>query len=72
MDLSKTKEIKLFNADTLEYTGSIIITNERFWEYKDVTDDHLISTTRGLPLKGVLSSLIYFNLVYDVVDCYLN
>ncbi|HOW82490.1 MAG TPA: hypothetical protein PK573_08020 [Spirochaetota bacterium] len=72
MDLSKAKEIRLFNADTLEYSGSIVIENEKFWEYRDVDNDHLMETTRGLPLKGVLTSLIYFNIVYEVVDLYLN
>ncbi|HOO72076.1 MAG TPA: hypothetical protein PK926_09970 [Spirochaetota bacterium] len=72
IDFSKVQEIKLFDADTLDYAGSIIVTNERFWEYRDVTDAHLLEITQGLPLKGVLTSLINFNLVYEVVDCYLN
>ncbi len=59
--------IKLYNMDTLEYSGSII-TNNNSWEYRDVTNDHMISVTKGMPLKAVLVCLASFNMVYDVVE----
>lgn len=72
MDLSAVKEIKLFDADTLEYVGSIMMKEHMEWEYQDVDNDFLLETTSGLPLKGVLASLINFNIVYEIVDCYLE
>jgi hypothetical protein len=72
MDVSQAREIKLFNADTLEYAGSIMISGGGYWEYRQVSDSHLLQTTQGLPLKGVLSCLINYNLVYEIVDCYLE
>jgi hypothetical protein len=57
-------EIKLYNIDTLDYFGSII-TSDKGWEYKDVNDHYLITTTRGMPLKALLANLVIFNLVYD-------
>ena len=72
MDLSAVKEIKLFDADTLDYVGSIIMKENMQWEYHDVDNEFLLETTSGLPLKGVLTSLINFNIVYEIVDCYLD
>jgi hypothetical protein len=60
-------EIKLFNADSLEYSGSIIV-NGQTWEFSGVTDEHLVRTTSGMPVKALLACLISFNLVYDIVQ----
>ena len=59
--------IKLYHMDTLEYSGSIIV-KENAWEYQDVTDDHMMSVTRGMPLKALLACLTTFNLVYDMIQ----
>ena len=67
MNMLNAKEIKLFNADTLEYAGSIII-NESSWSYTDVKDDYMIGVTSGMPLKAALQCMITFNLVYDVIE----
>jgi hypothetical protein len=68
MMTTAVSEVKLFDADTLEYSGSIIVNNDNSWQYKDVTDDHMIEITRGMPLKGVLVMMINFNLVYDIIS----
>jgi len=65
--MNQIKEIKLYDADTLEYAGSMKV-NGQEWRYDGVNDEHLIKTTTGFPLKAVLSSLITFNLVYDVIE----
>jgi hypothetical protein len=59
-------EIKLYHMDSLKYSGSIIV-KDTTWEYREVMDDHMISVTRGMPLKAVLSCLTTFNLVYDII-----
>lgn len=61
------KEVKLFYADTLEYAGSMIV-NGPEWEYTGVKDEHMITVTKGMPLKAVCSCLINFNLVYDIIE----
>ena len=65
MDL--IKEIKLYDADSLEYSGSMIV-NGKEWKYDGVKDEHLIKVTSGMPLKAALSCLISFNFVYDVIE----
>jgi len=67
MNFIKIKEIKLFDADSLEYAGSILV-NEGVWNYHDVKDDYLVQVTSGMPLKAALQCLITFNLVYDVIE----
>ena len=67
MNYVKVKEIKLFNADTLDYAGSIIV-SDGSWHYKDVNDDYLVQVTSGMPLKAALQCLISFNLVYDIIE----
>jgi hypothetical protein len=59
--------IKLYQMDTLEYSGSILV-KDNSWEYQDVTNDHMVSVTKGMPLKAVLACLASFNLVYDVIQ----
>lgn len=61
------KEIRLFDADSLEYSGSMIV-NGNSWKYEGVKDEHLIQVTTGLPLKAAMSCMITFNLVYDVIE----
>lgn len=65
MDL--IKEIKLYDADSLEYSGSMIV-NGREWKYDGVKDEHLVQVTSGMPLKAALSCLISFNFVYDIIE----
>ena len=60
-------KIKLFDADTLEYAGEIIINKDQ-WQYNNVDNDNLVKTTSGMPIKAVLPCLISFNLVYDIVE----
>lgn len=67
MSNSEIKEVKLYNADTLEYAGSMVV-NGNSWDYNDVNDSFLIEVTRGMPLKSVFPCLISFNLVYDIVE----
>lgn len=57
--------IKLYNADTLEYSGTII-SNGPEWSFKEVENAQLTAMTKGMPLKALLANLIVFNLVYDV------
>lgn len=59
-----TREIKLFDADSLEYSGSIVVSGKD-WHYENCTHEDLQSVTTGMPLKAVLGNLIIFNLVYD-------
>jgi len=67
MDMNKLKKVELFDADSLEYCGCILV-NGTQWEYKDTQDQHMMEITAGMPLKGVLSCLINFNLVYDLIE----
>lgn len=69
MDL--IKEIKLYDADSLEYSGSMIV-NGGEWKYDGVKDEHLIQVTTGMPLKAALACLISFNFVYDVIEARAN
>jgi len=61
------KNVKLYNADTLEYAGEIVV-NSSNWEYVDVINSDLIEMTKGMPLKALLPCLIGFNLVYDMFE----
>ena len=67
MNDTAIKEVKLYNADTLEYSGSMVV-NGSTWEYNEVKDDFLIEVTKGMPLKSVFPCLISFNLVYDIIE----
>jgi hypothetical protein len=60
-------EIKLYHMDTLEYSGSIVVKNKE-WEFRGVTDSHLISVTKGMPIKALIACLSSFNLVYDIIE----
>ena len=64
---SGIKEVKLYDADTLEYAGSMVVKNKS-WEYVDIKDKHLAEVTKDMPLKSVLPCLITFNLVYDIIE----
>lgn len=59
--------IKLYNMDTLDYSGSILVTNDG-WEYEGVDDQYLRTITRGMPLKALLANLVSFNIVYDIIE----
>lgn len=61
------KEVKLYNADTLEYAGSMIVTGNT-WQYNGVKDDFLVESTSAMPMKSVFPCLISFNLVYDIIE----
>ena len=61
------KEVKLYNADTLEYAGSMVVKNKS-WDYVNIQDKHLLEVTKDMPLKSVLPCLISFNLVYDIIE----
>jgi hypothetical protein len=60
-------QIKLYDMDTMEYAGAIV-TTDGGWEYRDVTNEHMMSVTRGMPLKAVMACLASFNLVYDILE----
>ena len=68
MNMLNVKEIKLFDADTLEYAGSIVMKDSASWSYVDVKDDYMVGVTSGMPLKAALQCLITFNLVYDIIE----
>ena len=67
MSSEMIKEVKLYDADTLEYAGSMVV-KDKSWEYVDIKDKHLSEVTKGMPIKSVLPCLISFNLVYDVIE----
>ena len=67
MNQQSIKEVKLYNADTMEYAGSMIV-NGNTWNYNEVKDDFLVEVTSGMPLKSVFPCLISFNLVYDIIE----
>jgi len=67
MDQYSIKEVKLYNADSMEYAGSMIV-NGNTWNYSGVKDDFLVEVTTGMPLKSVFPCLISFNLVYDIIE----
>jgi len=60
-------QIKLYDMDTMEYAGAIVVTDAG-WEYRDVTNEHMMSVTRGMPFKAVIACLAWFNLVYDMIE----
>ncbi len=61
------RTIKLYDADSFEYAGSIVVSGSD-WEYRDVDNDHMKSVTQGMPVKAVLMCMINFNLVYDIIE----
>ncbi|MBP7737988.1 MAG: hypothetical protein KA369_18565 [Spirochaetes bacterium] len=60
-------EIRMYHVDTMEYSGSIDV-KDGSWQYRDVTNDHMIKVTSGMPFKAVLACLINFDLVYDIIE----
>jgi hypothetical protein len=60
-------QIKIYDMETLEYAGSIEVTDSG-WEYRDMKHDHMISVTKGMPLKAVMANLAAFGFVYDVIE----
>lgn len=61
------KEIILYDADSLEYSGKIIV-EDNSWKFSEVSNEFLVTFTKGMPLKAVLQCLISFNIVYDVIE----
>jgi hypothetical protein len=61
------KEVILYDADTLEYTGKILVEGGN-WQFSEVSNDFLLKFTKGMPLKAVLQCLISFNIVYDIIE----
>jgi len=61
------KEIILYDADSLEYTGKILVEGTS-WQFSEVSNDFLLKFTKGMPLKAVLQCLISFNIVYDIIE----
>jgi hypothetical protein len=68
MNLLNINEITLFDADTLEYAGSIVMNDSSSWSYVNVKDDYMVGVTSGMPLKAALQCMITFNLVYDIIE----
>jgi|GEM_PF-1973820 len=66
MNVNAYSEIKLFDADSFEYAGSILMDNKK-WELKDVTLQEVLDLPKDMPVKAILQMLIAYNLVYDVV-----
>lgn len=66
MDFNAYSEIKLYNADSFDYAGSIIIKDKK-WKLQDVTLQELLDLPPEMPLKAMLQMLIAYNLVYDIV-----
>ncbi len=60
-------EIKLYHIDTLDYSGSIIVEGGA-WEFREVNNEFLVNSTRGMPLRGLLALLVSFDLVYDMIE----
>ncbi len=67
MNQTQIKEVKLYDADTMEYAGSMVV-KENGWDYSEVKDSFLIEVTSGMPLRSVFPCLISFNLVYDIIE----
>ncbi|HOK92941.1 MAG TPA: hypothetical protein PKX79_11570 [Spirochaetota bacterium] len=67
MNYLNVKEIRLFDADSLEYAGCIKV-NGQSWHYDGVKDDYMIGVTSGMPLKAALQCMITFNLVYEIIE----
>jgi hypothetical protein len=66
MDINAFSEIKLYDADSFDYAGSILMDTNK-WELKDVKITELLELPKDMPLKAMLQMLIVYNLVYDVV-----
>jgi hypothetical protein len=62
-------EIKLFDADSFDYSGSIVVYNDSSWDMIDITNEMLLEAPRLMPLKGILQMLISYNLVYEIIPC---
>ncbi len=61
------KQIKLYDADTLEYMGSIQV-QESGWHFLDCARQDLVKMVTGMPLRAMLQCLISFNMVYDEIE----
>lgn len=61
------KEVILYDADSLEYSGKIIV-EDNSWKFSEVSNEFLVTFTKDMPLKAVLQCLISFNIVYDIIE----
>ncbi len=59
-------KIILFDADTLEDAGQILVDGDH-WEFKDVDNDHMIEITKNMKIRAVMSNLMMFNYVFDII-----
>ena len=59
-------KIILFDADTLENAGEIIVDGDN-WEYIDVDNDHMKDVTKNMKIRAVMSNLMMFNYVFDII-----
>lgn len=61
------KQIKLYDADTLEYMGSIQV-QKGGWHFLDCSRQDIVKMLTGMPFKAMLQCLISFNMVYDEIE----
>lgn len=59
--------VMLYDADSLEYSGRIQILDDGY-DFIGVTNERLLEMPKTIPIKGLLSNLICFNLVYDIIE----
>ncbi len=61
------KEVILYDADSLEYSGKILVDGNN-WQFSEVSNNFLVTFTKGMQLKAMLQCLISFNIVYDIIE----
>ena len=61
------KEVILYDADSLEYSGKILVDGNN-WQFSEVSNNFLLTFTKGMQLKPMLQCLISFNIVYDIIE----
>jgi len=59
-------KIILFDADTLDNAGEIIVDGDN-WEYINVDNDHMKDVTKNMKIRAVMSNLMIFNYVFDII-----
>lgn len=61
------KEVILYDADSLEYKWEILVDGNN-WQFSEVSNNFLVTHTKGMRLKAMLQCLISFNIVYDIIE----
>jgi len=61
------KEVILYDAYSLEYSGKILVDGNN-WQFSEVSNNFLLTFTKGMQLKAMLQCLISFNIVYDIIE----